>query len=140
MRILVAVDGSDHSVRAVRHAITLAGELARPPDLHLLYADAPMLAAAARTIGEDATARYHAGNGQLAMRRGQRLLEQAGLDYEGHVLIGDPAEVLIRFMRRPACDLVIMGSHGRSALGKVLLGSVASKVLAHCRTPVTIVR
>lgn len=140
MRILIAVDGSDMAARATRHAVALAKALQQPPELHIVYADPPLLPAAARALGVDGTARYHAENGRYATRRATTMLRRAGLVCREHLLVGDPAETVLKVARATKCELIVMGSHGRSALRSALLGSVASKVLAHCTTPLTIVR
>lgn len=140
MRILVAVDGSDMAARATRHAVALAKVLQQPPELHIVYADPPLLPAAARALGVDGTARYHAENGRYATRRATAMLRRAGLACREHLLVGDPAETVLKVQRATKSDLIVMGSHGRSALRSALLGSVTSKVLAHCTTPLTIVR
>lgn len=140
MRILVAVDGSDMAARAARHVVALARSLKQPPELHVLYVDPPLLAGAARALGKEATARYHAESGRFATRRAATAFKRAGLAFQEHLLIGDPAPTILGLDRSIRCDLIVMGSHGRSALQNVLLGSVAGKVLANSRTPLTIVR
>lgn len=140
MRILVAVDGSDMAARAARHAVALARSLKHPPELHVVYADPPLLAGAARALGKDGTARYHDENGRFATRRAVAAFKRAGLAFSEHLLVGDPAPTILALAASTRCDLIVMGSHGRSALRNVLLGSVAGKVLANCRTPLTIVR
>lgn len=140
MRILIAVDGSEMSTRAVRHAIALAKALQAPPELHVVHADPPLLPDAARALGETATARYHAENGRYATRSARAMLKRAGLAYEEHLLVGGPAETILKLVRATKFDLIVMGSHGRSVLRSALLGSVTGKVLANCRTPLAIVR
>lgn len=140
MRILIAVDGSDAALRAVRHAIRLAGELEEPPELHLLYADEPLMRSVALSLGLEGTARFHADNGKTATQKARALLKRAKAVCEEHLVVGDPAATVLKFAKTRRCDLVIMGSHGRSALKSLLLGSVTSKVLVGCPVPVTIVR
>ena len=55
-------------------------------------------------------------------------------------LVGDPAELIARAATRGRFDLLVMGSHGRGVLRNLLLGSVVSKVLQSCKTPLLIVR
>lgn len=52
----------------------------------------------------------------------------------------DPYQAIIDVATRNACDLIFMGSHGRGGLGSLLLGSVTSKVLTHCKIPVLVYR
>lgn len=140
MRILVAIDGSDTALRAVRHAIGLAGDLQKAPDLHLLYADEPLLRSVALSLGLEGTSRYHAENGKMATQKARAMLKRAKVAFEEHMLVGDPAPTILKFAKSNRCDLIIMGSHGRSALKSLFLGSVTSKVLGGCSVPLTIVR
>ncbi|HYJ98830.1 MAG TPA: universal stress protein [Burkholderiaceae bacterium] len=55
-------------------------------------------------------------------------------------LEGPAAETLAKVAKSEKVDLVVMGSHGQSALGNVVLGSVASGVLARCDVPVLLIR
>ncbi|MBX9402880.1 universal stress protein [Lysobacter sp. BMK333-48F3] len=140
MRILIAVDGSEIALRAVRYAIRLAGELAQPPELHLLYVDEPLLRSVAIHLGADGAVRYHAENGRAATQRARATLKRAQLEFEEHLPIGEPASTILKFAKNERCDLIVMGSHGRGALKTLFLGSIAGKVLAHAQTPLTIVR
>jgi nucleotide-binding universal stress UspA family protein len=54
--------------------------------------------------------------------------------------VGHPGELIAKTADSGKFDLVIMGSHGHSALGNLVMGSVATKVMAHCGTPVLLVR
>lgn len=140
MKILLAVDGSDMALRATRHVVALAKELAAPPAVRLLHADPALLPDAARALGAEATARYHRENSEYATRRARAALKRAGLAFEEVHAVADPAEAVLKHARAGKCDLIVMGSHGRSALRSALMGSVTAKVLAHCQTPVTVVR
>jgi nucleotide-binding universal stress UspA family protein len=53
---------------------------------------------------------------------------------------GDAGPAIAEFARREKSDLVVMGSHGRNALTNVVMGSVTTSVLAHCKTPVLVIR
>ncbi len=65
---------------------------------------------------------------------------QAGLATEPRVLQGDPREVLIDVARAEGADLVVVGSHGRTGLAKLVLGSVAAHVVAHAPCSVMVVK
>jgi universal stress protein A len=64
----------------------------------------------------------------------------AGLDWRVEVTIGDPATTIIKQAAKLKADLVIMATHGRSALGRFLLGSVAEHVVRRCPCKVLTVR
>lgn len=83
MKILLAVDGSPISSRAVKFVTKLAKEMAEPPDVILFNADPPLMQAVAIKLGMQAVARYHAENRVLsrsaaraALKRAQRRLRR----------------------------------------------------------------
>ena len=139
MKILLAVDGSPMSTRAARHAAKLVKKM---PDatLTLLNVDPPLMQAVAVKLGVDASHRYHAENGQFATRGARTLLRRLRLPFEERMVVGEPAERIAHEAKTGRYDLVVMGSHGRGALQGLLLGSVASKVIALTEVPVTVVR
>jgi nucleotide-binding universal stress UspA family protein len=65
----------------------------------------------------------------------------AGIKAEVVAIAGDrPHEAIIKIAKRKKCDLIIMGSHGRSGVTGILLGSVTQKVLSHSTLPVLVLR
>ena len=140
MKILIAVDGSPVSKRAIQHAVRLARALADPPELVLFHADAPLMKAVAIEIGAEQVRRMHEENGRAATRDGRAALKRAHLPFAELLVVGEPAEAIAREARRGRYDLIVMGTHGRGALEGLLLGSVARKVLAQSTVPVTVVR
>lgn len=140
MKILVAVDGSEMSLRAVKKAAALAKAMAEAPTLVLLHADAPLMRRVAAQLGVEATQRYHAGNAELALKPARAALRRAGVAFVEKPVIGDPAPAILKLAKSGKFDLVVMGSHGRGALGSALMGSVAAKVLSHGDVPLLLVR
>lgn len=72
--------------------------------------------------------------------RGAAMLQGAKLQAEAVVLRGDPRHALIEYASRMKADLIVMGSHGRSGVAKLVLGSVASHVVSHAPCSVLVVR
>ncbi|MBI3286357.1 MAG: universal stress protein [Burkholderiales bacterium] len=67
--------------------------------------------------------------------------EKSGLSFQAVIQFNDsPAKEIVHTAQQYACDLIFMGSHGRSGLGQFLLGSVTSKVLSLCQIPVLVHR
>ena len=140
MRIMLAVDNSPVAARAARFVVRLASRLAEQPHVVLLNADEPLLQSVAVHLGVKGVAKYHADNGKYALKPARAVLNRAGVTYEEKLLVGDPAETIVNQAKLGKFDLIVMGSHGRSAFQSALLGSVATKVLSHSQLPVTIVR
>jgi nucleotide-binding universal stress UspA family protein len=72
--------------------------------------------------------------------RGARKLADAGLRTQERVLEGDPREALIEEARKERADLIVVGSHGRTGLEKLVMGSVATHVVTHAPCSVMVVR
>lgn len=140
MRIVLATDGSQPAVAAARHVAKLASLLAEKPTVLLVYVDEPLLQRVAVELGVRGVESYHQDNAKHALKATKTALKRASLAYEENMLVGDPAESILKFLKKSKCDLVVMGSHGRGALKSLFLGSVTIKVLAHSPVPVTIVR
>ena len=62
------------------------------------------------------------------------------VEVERHVTQGDVTDEILRFAREKRCDLIVMATHGRKGLGRILLGSVAENVLRRSPCPVLTVR
>ena len=140
MRIVLAVDGSPVSIRAARHVASLHKQLADKPEVILLYADAPLLRSVAMSLGTRGVDKYHADNGEFALKGARPVLARARIAFTEKVLVGDPAPAILKFIKSSKCDLLVMGSHGRGAFKNLVLGSVATKILSMCEVPVTLVR
>jgi len=140
MKILVAVDGSDISLRAVKHVIALNRELARPAKVTLLAVDPPPFPGVERRIGANATRQFHEESLESMLRDARRSLSRAKLELTERAEVGEIAETILKVAKQDGADLIVLGSHGRSAVKGILLGSVSSKVLAQSEVPVTIVR
>jgi nucleotide-binding universal stress UspA family protein len=71
----------------------------------------------------------------------QEAVEKAGLKYSSQFAFSDSAaSAIVKVAEEQNCDLIFMGSHGRSGLGQLILGSVTSKVLSLCKVPVLVDR
>ncbi|MEO7007593.1 MAG: universal stress protein, partial [Caldimonas sp.] len=83
---------------------------------------------------------YYDDDAETVFRPIRRFLKRQGIDATFVHRIGNPAEDIARLAEKGKFDLLVMGSHGHGALGNLVLGSVATKVLARCSTPVLLIR
>ena len=139
--ILHPTDFSSASRRAFKKAIEVAKK--DRATLALLHVMPPMIPAgnlyiSPRTYDEWAAAATESANkamaGLLKRARG------AAVKAKSIVVMGTPADVIVRTARTRRADLIGMGTHGRSGFSRVLLGSVASRVIATAPCPVLTVR
>lgn len=140
MKLLIPVDGSELSLDAVRFAVRvllagLRGEvvLANVQEPASLYE----LIVAHDT---DVIDQVSADAGVHALQGARALLDAAEVDYECEVAKGDPAHTIVEISERFACDLIVMGARGTSALRSAMLGSVSNEVLHASAVPVMIVK
>jgi nucleotide-binding universal stress UspA family protein len=143
MKILLAVDDSPHAQAAlerVRQVAWPAGtellvlSVARPASATYAEFYAPGAPVVEQVWSE--RVRFH---DEIATRAAESL-RTAGLAAEPRVLHGDPREVIVDCARAEGVGLVVMGSHGRTGLARLLLGSVAAYVVSHAPCDVLVVR
>jgi nucleotide-binding universal stress UspA family protein len=140
LKILVAVDGSDCSLRAVDYLIDKLHAAGAAMDIHLLTVHPPIpYARAVAMIGHDKVNQYYQEEGLEALKPAQGKLDAAGIKYGSHVGVGDPARIIAEYAKEKHCDQILMGSHGRGRIGSVVMGSVASKLLHLTSLPVQLV-
>ena len=137
-RILVPTDGSPEGRRAVAHAIELAeAHDATVSGLYVIntasYNGLPM-----ESSWEGVTTLLNT-DGQAALDTVEELAAGRA-PVETEITEGSPAKEIIQAAERQGCDLIVMGTHGRGGLDRLLLGSVAEKVVRGARIPVTTVR
>ncbi len=138
-RILVPVDGSEASLRALRFAAQRARE--SQGEVHLLHVEPPMVSEELRayaTRPELEKVREEARGHVLQAATDALAAEK--VRSTGHLQRGEPAHTIARFAAAHAIDEVVMGTRGLGALGSVFLGSVAQRVVHLVEVPVTLVK
>ena len=141
MKILLPVDGSECSLRAVDHLITHVSWFRDVPEIHLLHVHAPIpIGRVQAHIGKETLHAYYLEEGQEHLTATQQKLDAAGRFHTTHIHVGQPAEVISRVASELACDLIVMGSHGWSGIAGLVMGSVASRVLHLAPCPVLLVK
>jgi nucleotide-binding universal stress UspA family protein len=142
MKILLAVDGSKNSLDAVNCVIDHADWYRSKPEVELVYVHLPVpkLPRMGLVVGKSQIERYYQEEGEANLAAAKKKLKAAGVPFETRILVGPIAETLVAHAKRQGCDLICIGTHGRTEAGKFLLGSVASKVTHLATTPVLLVK
>lgn len=142
MKILVAVDGSKASLDALKNVLDHADQYRERPAIELVtvHRPVPRVGGIGAGVGKAQLDRYYQEEGEQTLADAKKLLERAGFAYQAYVLVGDPAEMIVKHCQKSRCDLVAVGAKGRSTIGKMLLGSTATKVLQLSDTPVLLIK
>ncbi|WP_336133418.1 universal stress protein [Natronomonas amylolytica] len=139
MRIVVPYDGSELSKKALRHAVdTYEGAdivLVHVLDFVEAGYDAPPEAALPgywQEWYEEAE-----GGAEELLAKAEDIVDA---DLETEIVVGRPASEIVAFAEETDADAIVMGSHGRDGVSRILLGSVAETVVRRATVPVTVVR
>ena len=139
MKILIAADGSDYTRRLFDY-IASQDWLRAGHALSVLTVVQPLPHRAAALATREMVQSYYFDDAEQVLRPAREFFEKHGIAATFAYEIGHPAERLARAAKEGGYDLVLMGSHGHGTVGSLVLGSVATKVLAGCPTPVLLIR
>jgi len=141
MKILVATDGSESANRVVEFLAKNAGWYTGPLEVHLLSVQPPLVGVNVKLfLSQEALNDYYRAEGEAALARAKAILGGAGIAFVPHIGVGDPAEVIVQYAESKGCDQIVMGSRGLGAMGNLVVGSVATKVLHLAKVPVLLVK
>ena len=139
-KILVPVDGSENSFRALEQAIFLATKI-QEAQITVLYIieDLPSLYIYSPKIIEKLHADYKSEYTKI-LERCKEMASNSGININTVLLEGDPASKIIGYSEMEKFDLIIIGSRGMGKFKEVIIGSVSNKVLHHAKCSVMLVR
>ena len=141
MKILLAVDGSAYTKKML--AYLAAHEELRVAGQHqytALTVQAALPARARAALSKDVVDEYYAEESAKVLDPVCAFLAQQGIDAVRQAEVGPAGETIARVAEDGKFDLIIMGTHGHGSLGKLVMGSVSTQVLAGCTVPVMLVR
>ncbi|MCW5773238.1 MAG: universal stress protein [Rhodospirillaceae bacterium] len=136
--ILVPVDGSENSDRAVRFALEQIK--ASGGALHLVNVQPPLGGAVRSFVRKADIEAYHREEGEKSLASALAIAGEAGIAAETHISVGRPGAVVAEFARRHGARMIVMGTRGHTGLAGVILGSVAQDVIAHAEVPICLVK
>jgi len=141
MKILLAVDGSENSLAAIRGLIDRLGWFREAADLTLIYVHPSLpYKHAAAWAGKEAIHSYYEEETEAALAAARALLDEHRVTYAIEKRIGDAGEQIVECSTAGGYDLIVMGTHGHTALANLVMGSVATRVLAACTVPVLLMK
>jgi len=138
-KILVAVDGSANSERAVDYVIEWS-KSGLADEIHLVNVQFPIPSAVTTFVGKKAVSGYHHDEGEKAVARAKAKLEASNIAHQVHIGVGTPGDVIVQFAKDFDCDAIVMGTRGLGGTAGLLLGSVTREVIAEADIPVTLIK
>jgi nucleotide-binding universal stress UspA family protein len=144
MHVLLATDGSELSLEATRRGVAL---LAEPAHVTLLSVVSDLIDDTGGGIEgpiytPEQQAELHQSEERLAAQAlaDTQAVLPSGIPVDRRFETGDPAAVICRVAKEAGADVIVVGSHGKGFLSRVLLGSVSEYVTRHAPCPVLVVR
>ncbi len=136
--VLIPVDGSTNSLKAVQHVVNRFVEN-HLMEIHLLHVRTPLTQNAARFISKRNRATWHRDEAEKALKPARDMLERFKAPYAAHVELGERAQTIDRVAQRLRVDQIVMGTARKNSLTRLIEDSVTSKVLELARVPVEVV-
>lgn len=140
MKILLAVDGSEYTRKMLAY-VTGNHTLFDPSHTYVVLNTQPELPPHVRSsLGSRTVQEYHVEEATKVLEPAVAALAAAGLKAESVWKAGHAGETIANFAREGGFDMLIMGTHGHGALGRLVMGSVSTEVLKECGVPVLLIR
>ena len=140
MKILLAVDGSTYTQKMLAY-LTSHQEMLGAGQEYTVITVQPLLPARARAaLGKEVVDEYYDEESTKILQPVQEFLKTHGVQAQTISKVGPIADTIIHAAQDGKFDLIAMGTHGHGALGRLVMGSVSSQVLAGCDVPVLLIR
>lgn len=140
MKILLAVDGSSFTRQMLAYLGAHEEWLGKSNEHTVLHVLTPLPHGLEAVMSDEEVRERHARDAEAVFRPVRHYLQQHGIEPRFEHRVGDPGRLIAEHAAEGRFDLVMLGSHGHGALGNVVMGSVATKVLALCQVPALIIR
>ena len=140
MKILIAADGSSYTKKALAYLTAHDEWLGAAHDYTVLTVVTPVPPRAAAVLDKETIKNYYDVEAEKVLKPIRSFFSKRGISAECVSKVGSVADVISKTAESGRFDLLMMGSHGQGNLMNLVLGSVAHKVLANCKTPVLLVR
>lgn len=140
MKVLLAVDGSEYSKKMLAYLATHECLLSAQHEYTLFTVQPELPPRARAAVGHEVVQGYYAEECEKVLAPVAEFLLRHGIQARSDWKIGHAGALIAQEAQDGHYDLVVMGSHGHGVLANLIMGSVATQVLAHCKVPVLMVR
>ena len=140
MKILLAVDGSSYTKKMLAYVTTHLEMFSGDNEVTALTVQGALPPRARAAVGKEVVDQYYAEEAAKVLDPVVKFLGRHDLKVKSLSKVGNAGETIAKTAESGKFDMIIMGSRGHGALGSLVMGSVATRVLANCQTPVLLVR
>ena len=139
MKILLAVDGSKYTQKALNFILTNK-HLLGPDELRVIHVQMPLPTGFNVVFGFDRAVEHHAIEAEKILKPVKQFLDKNAIKYRCLSAVGPVVNEIIDAAKNEHVNLILMGTHGRDWLGRALMGSVAQRVVANSKISVLLVK
>lgn len=141
MKILLAVDGSPYTKKMLAYLCAHDELISAGRNSFTALTVMPAMPPRARAVlSKEMVDEYYREEGTKVLEPVRKYLAQSCIIPTEQLEVGPPGDVIARVAEEGKYDLIIMGTHGHGALGRLVMGSVSTQVLANCGVPVMLIR
>jgi len=140
MKILIAADGSEYTKRRLAYLAAHDEWLGPRHSYTVIHGVLAVPHRAAAFVGPDVVRGFYESDAEMVFRPIRAFFAQQGIDAKFVHTVGHVSDAIAKLAQEGKFDLIVMGSRGHGDLANLVLGSVATKVLAKCSVPVLLVR
>ncbi len=140
MKILLAVDGSKYTKKALAFLVTHEALAGPDGELLVLNVQPAMPPRVRAMVGSEMVADYQRSEAEKVLGPIERFLKRHDIPYRCQWVVGSASDQILRTARKEGSQMVVMGTHGHGLLGRALMGSVAQRVLLGADVPVLLVK
>ena len=138
-KIMIPTDGSEHSVRAAEYGISIAKTVGAQV-LTFFVVDDFVLDQMAKITEREAAERELKADGKGYVNYVVDMATKEGVSSSALIAEGRPFERIVHFAKDLNVDLIVMGTYGRKGAEKVIIGSVAERVIEYASCPVLVIK
>lgn len=140
MKVLLAADGSKFTKKALGWLMANRNFDGEDDELVVLNVQSPMPPRVRAAVSGEVVKAYYEEEATKVLTPIERFLKRHALTWRVRWVVGSPSEEILRLAAREKAHLIVMGTHGRGLLGRVVMGSVAQNVVAGSTIPVLLIR
>jgi nucleotide-binding universal stress UspA family protein len=140
MKVLLAVDGSPFTKKMLAYLATHDSWLTGVTQWTALTVQSDLPARAKAALGKEVVQSHFADEADKVLKPVVKFMARHGVEVQTLSKVGRAAQTIAKFAQSGGYDLLIMGSHGHSMLGTIVMGSVATQVIGRCKVPVLLIR